>query len=509
MTAAEEWEILLWVQMGARKNRSTLSALELLTSTVQTAWKANPGRTVSMLSLDFKGAYDNVSAKRLLWFTGYTSDWIQLESGIPQGSHLSPILFLFYIAKLLESLRNSHDNHMAFGFVDDTTIVAWGKTVHDNCKSLERAHKKCFKWASRYGSTFAPEKYQLVHFSRRAKTEDLLEGVNTLGLEVKPQAEHKVLGIIVDRQLRCGLQIKHAASKGETAFNALSRITLSVWGPSLRKSRLIYSAVVRPKMLYGSQISGFRNDGGIMSNNMVNKFSVVQNKCLRKITGGYKRTPISLLERKADVVPIDIYIRSNAMINSKNTEDKPVTSKIDPKMEELRRHFHRACTKQHKPRPKTPMESIRTDATKIQSENRNGNQCKSQTIFRRWANTQWHHRWIINRKNSTATTWMTPWKMSPLKLYDGLKKYEATALMLLRSEIPGINRQCTCGEHSQTVKHILLYCPEHTAIRAQMISKAKTSLYDQLLATKRSCCAAAKILIKSHRLHQFSWVGWL
>ena len=112
-------------------------------------------------------------------------------------------------------------------------------------------------------------------------------------------------------------------------------------------------------------------------------------------------------------------------------------------------------------------------------------------------------------------------EMSPLKLYDGLKKYEATALMLLRSEViglnkwltsikvPGINQKCTCGEHSQTVKHILLYCPEHTTIRAQMISKAKTSSYDQLLAMKRSCCAAARMLIKSQRLQQFSWVSWL
>ncbi|POS82408.1 hypothetical protein EPUL_004122 [Erysiphe pulchra] len=37
MRAAEEHNMLPWAQMGARKNRSTISALELLTSTVQTA----------------------------------------------------------------------------------------------------------------------------------------------------------------------------------------------------------------------------------------------------------------------------------------------------------------------------------------------------------------------------------------------------------------------------------------------------------------------------------------
>ncbi|TQS33675.1 hypothetical protein Golomagni_05970 [Golovinomyces magnicellulatus] len=104
-------------------------------------------------------------------------------------------------------------------------------------------------------------------------------------------------------------------------------------------------------------------------------------------------------------------------------------------------------------------------------------------MFKKWASTQWQHRWIANRKNSTAATWKTPWKTPPLKFYDGFKKYEATTLMLLRSEViglkkwltsikvPDINPQCTCGEHSQTVKHILLYCPEHSVIRARMIKK--------------------------------------
>jgi hypothetical protein len=109
---------------GARKQRSTLTALELLTSCVNTAWKAKPGCVVSMLSLDLGGAFDNVSHERLLhimrtagfppWithaincflterrtriaFSGFESDWIPTKSGIPQGSPLSPILSLLHI----------------------------------------------------------------------------------------------------------------------------------------------------------------------------------------------------------------------------------------------------------------------------------------------------------------------------------------------------------------------------------------------------------------------------
>ena len=65
-SAAEEHALLPWNQMGARKNRSTLSVIGLLTSYVQTAWRARPGCVVSMLSLDLAGAFPNTSHDRLL-----------------------------------------------------------------------------------------------------------------------------------------------------------------------------------------------------------------------------------------------------------------------------------------------------------------------------------------------------------------------------------------------------------------------------------------------------------
>ena len=154
--------------MGARKQRSTLSAIGLVTVCVEAAWKAQPGCAVSMLSLDLSGAFDNVPHDRLLdilkrkgfpdWitsviasflqgrrtriaYTGHQSDWIEVESGIPQGSPLSPILFLFYISGLLENFQNPENDTLGFGFVDDTNLITWGASVADNYRRLSVAHE--------------------------------------------------------------------------------------------------------------------------------------------------------------------------------------------------------------------------------------------------------------------------------------------------------------------------------------------------------------------------------
>jgi Reverse transcriptase (RNA-dependent DNA polymerase) len=166
--AAEKYALLSWAQIGARKERSTLSAIGLLTLCVQTAWRAKPGCVVSMLSLDLAGAFNNVPPKRLTeilqkkglpaWlvqvvasftqgrrtriaYTGYQSEWLDTATGIPQGSPLSPILFLFFISELLEKFQQPGEEIIGFGFIDDTNLITWGSTAKENCRKLTAAHQ--------------------------------------------------------------------------------------------------------------------------------------------------------------------------------------------------------------------------------------------------------------------------------------------------------------------------------------------------------------------------------
>src|SRR5271169_96863 len=104
--------------MGARASRSTGTALELLTSMVQTIWREGKDQVASLLSLDISGAFPTVNHTRLvatirrLGFPSWLQQWVKsfleertstlvingvesetfaITAGLPQGSPLSPI----------------------------------------------------------------------------------------------------------------------------------------------------------------------------------------------------------------------------------------------------------------------------------------------------------------------------------------------------------------------------------------------------------------------------------
>jgi hypothetical protein len=358
---AEEHALLPQSQMGARKNRSTLSALTLLAATIKSAWAMRRDFVVSMLSLDISGAYDNVPHERLLYilrakgfpewivkfvqgftgqketslvFSGYQSPPIAVATGIPQGSPLSPILFLFFVSNLLNSFEEGATQ--GIGFVDDTNLITYGPTAAENCRILEKAHDTCIEWARRHGVQFSPEKYQLIHFTRkRNQSADLQHTIRIQGFGGQPVQGLRVLGVWVDSKLQWSAHAAQAARKGQAQYIALSRIVNSTWGPCFQRSRLLYTAVVRPTMTYGSSVWAIGESGKGPPKSLLKPLQKVQTACLRSITGGYKRTATALLEKEANIPPLQLYVEAAAMQRAQNERNSNVTKYIKTRLNKL------------------------------------------------------------------------------------------------------------------------------------------------------------------------------
>jgi hypothetical protein len=558
--AAEKHNLLPWTQMGGRQRRSTITAIRLLTESVQTAWQARKGCVVSMLGLDIAGAFDNVSHERLLnvlwkkgipnWairfiqdflndrttritYAGYMSERMEIRAGIPQGSPLSPILFLFFIAELLEEFeRPGTENLFGFGFIDDTTLVAWGDSASDNCKRLTAAHDRCIAWAKRYGAKFAPDKYQLMHFTkRRGRREDLASTVQIGGDRAELcKKSIRILGVWVDPKLQWKEHCNVAAMKGEKLYSALTRIAASTWGPSMKRSRLLYTAVVRPTMAHGFQVWSQKPDANPTAASTTQALEKIQTKCLRKITGAYKGTSTAAVQREAGVPPLKLWVETQTLQYIARSSNGPA----EPAIERTMQSIWRSLNKRPGPRPPTRSEIARIRADKrmveakeivrereqLQSTRRNQRTSrnskkrrKSITLMEEWMNWEWERRWRAAGKDHPEATWNGLWTRHPGRLYNGLTKAQATALFLLRTEViglnnwlarrrvPGVDRTCPCGWRDQTVQHVIYHCRRHD--RSTLLPLLQTERARVALQCETQAPAIARWLIQQDVLQQF------
>ena len=84
-----------------------------------------------------------------LRFNRATSDDINIEAGISQGSPLSPILFMLYNAELLE-IPKAPD--LALGFIDDIAYGISRLTAQRNIERLQVILSKSEKWKEKHGA---------------------------------------------------------------------------------------------------------------------------------------------------------------------------------------------------------------------------------------------------------------------------------------------------------------------------------------------------------------------
>jgi hypothetical protein len=98
---------------------------------------------------------------------------------------------------------------------------------------------------------FAPEKYELMHFSRRRNI-DLTVPLNLAAQQIKPTQAMRVLGVWLDPKLRWKAHLDAVAGKMKKQLNALKRTTASTWGFPLSEARKVYTMIIRPVLTYGA-----------------------------------------------------------------------------------------------------------------------------------------------------------------------------------------------------------------------------------------------------------------
>jgi ribonuclease HI len=331
----ETHHVLPPTHMGGRKHRSTEHALHAVTAKIYEQWNnGKDGQVASLLLLDVSGAFDNVSHKRLLhnlrkrrvdentvrWIASFLSDRhthilvdgfrsqnYTINTGIPQGSPLSPLLYILYNADLIDQC-NEQTDVMSTGYIDDVAILAWGKTTERTCETLGTILDKAQRWATTHASVFAPDKFQLTHFTRSRKRINVDASIQTDWGEIKPSPTCKYLGLTLDTKLKWREQVETIRQKATRTVHMLSSLGSSTWGVRLQDMRRLYEAIALPQMMYACSIwsnADLNDKKRGYTHKTLDALRSIQARAARSICGAYRATSRVALDVEAFLLPIE------------------------------------------------------------------------------------------------------------------------------------------------------------------------------------------------------------
>ena len=258
----DRYKIILKSQHGFTNKRSCLTNLleylEYVTNIIDN------GDSADIIYLDFSKAFDKVSHRKLirkLWgygirgnvlrwisswligrrqrvvLNGQESDWIDVTSGVPQGSVLGPLLFILYANDLELGI-----NCKVYKFADDTKVAVQVRNWQDNFmgqKDLDRL----LGWADKWDMQFNEDKCKILHLgSNNPKFSYNMNGTWLESIEAE-----KDLGVYIDNKLKFSRQCLEARNKANRMLGFISR---NVAHKSKEVIKTLYNAYVRPHLEY-------------------------------------------------------------------------------------------------------------------------------------------------------------------------------------------------------------------------------------------------------------------
>ena len=299
---AEDSDIIDIHQAGFRKGRSTNDQLYLL---AQESFEAfNRKRQVDAVFIDFSKAFDKVWHRGLLYklkalglpneelfliksFLENRECFVQVgdsksesfspESGVPQGSCLSPLLFILFVSDLPKDPKVNLSK-----FADDLAVYKsiGGKIVRRHAtpdKDLQNQLYLIEKWCLKWKLKINLEKTKKMSITRGIAIDT---NYKIMGSWIETTTELKFLGIILDRRLTLSTHVTKVIGKACQKIQILVKmLSLHI---NVKTKRKVYLTLIRPVLEYGSSILCMTYDFNF------SKLNVFQNKCLRMI-GNFRR----------------------------------------------------------------------------------------------------------------------------------------------------------------------------------------------------------------------------
>lgn len=309
------------LQSGFRPGHSTVSALLKVTGDIRAGMEDTK---VTLLALvDFSNAFNTVSHEILLsilsylmispevlkWFTSYlrgrqqsvridesSSSWRDLDTGVPQGGILSPLLFSLFINLITQSLQCSY--HL---YADDLQLYSQA-TVDCVSEAVRRVNgdlEAICDWSGRFGLTVNPTKCQAIIIGSPRLLGRLdfssLPPVTYNGAIIPLSPSVKNLGLYMDSRLDWAVQVLNVSRKVTGSLRALYRFKNFL---PFKIKLMLVQALILPIIDYGDVCYLDLNA------DLLNKLDRLLNNCIRFIFNLRKYDHVSTYRSEINFLPI-------------------------------------------------------------------------------------------------------------------------------------------------------------------------------------------------------------
>ena len=285
-------ELLSHHQHGFMAGRScTTQLLEVLDIWSQLL---DEGDNVDVVYLDFAKAFDTVPHRRMMnklhsygirgkvwsWIADYMcnrkqcvivngvhSSYVNVTSGVPQGSVLGPLLFLIYINDLPEVVFN-----LVKLFADDTKLFARISSFSD-CQKLQTDLSALQSWSKDWLVQFNISKCKILRLGSNPPVMSYsLETSDGSTVVLEESKCERDLGVMVDNELKFGQQVDAVVLKANRQLGLIKRSFTYLDEKTLV---LLYTSLVRPLLEYANVAwpVSFKKD--------INKLERVQRRATR------------------------------------------------------------------------------------------------------------------------------------------------------------------------------------------------------------------------------------
>lgn len=328
LSFVESTNILSNAQFGFRKKRSTTLPLWKV---VDKAFKCfNNRSSLAAVALDLSSAFDRVSTTLLISklktmntppyllaiLKSYLSNRkahlsvnedefiFSPKRGLPQGSCLSPLLFILYINDISRLAEEGVDLLM---YADDVLALTEYKDVQDHSR-LQTTLDRLSLWAVENFMEFNVDKTQTIIFQRNRQNLEL--SLTLQGQPVPASLETiKYLGLNLDKGLYFHKHLESVLGKAYRRLYTIKKLSRVHWGLLPWISRHLFIAAVQPAVLYGAEVWAHR----ISIQYFSNKLDRVSRLGALMITGCYSVTSSISLFMLAEISPLSLLVTARLL----------------------------------------------------------------------------------------------------------------------------------------------------------------------------------------------------